>query len=96
MNWQQIVVRDHWKSYMQFDNLVLTYLSVTFFISNLGVVKVGNKKADPPADIALTGLKWVITFGEGERSTNLVLCCVGYHVARARLPVSLSFIAVAT
>ena len=52
---------------MQFDNLVLTYLSVTFFISNLGVVKVGNKKADPPADIALTGLKLVIAFGEGER-----------------------------
>lgn len=26
-------------------------------LSTLGVVKVGNKKADPPVDIALVGLK---------------------------------------
>lgn len=31
---------------------------ITFrLLSTLGVVKVGNKKADPPVDIALVGLK---------------------------------------
>ena len=40
-----------------FVNILLKYPALTIFMSTLGLVKVGNRKADPPADIALAGLK---------------------------------------